>query len=101
MAYASGQNEVAEQSNGLIAERARAMVINAGAPKQLWPEAVKAACHLLNRCPSKATNGKIPAQFWYESMYADSDAESTDVSPGPSRCYSSKLSHLTAGATVR
>lgn len=73
------ENGVAERSNGLIAERARAMVINTGAPRQLWPEAIKAACYLLNRSPSKATNWKISAQLWYESMYADSEAQPTDL----------------------
>jgi len=46
--YGPEQNGVAERSNGLLAAKARAMILDSGVSETLWPEAVRTACYLLN-----------------------------------------------------
>lgn len=58
------QNGFAERSGGVIITMARALIADAGLPKNLWPEAVKAAVWIINRSPTKLSNGQwiVPYQ---------------------------------------
>eukprot|EP00168_Porphyra_purpurea_P012906 TRINITY_DN3465_c0_g1_i4.p1 TRINITY_DN3465_c0_g1~~TRINITY_DN3465_c0_g1_i4.p1 ORF type:complete len:489 (-),score=103.08 TRINITY_DN3465_c0_g1_i4:3938-5206(-) len=49
--YSPERNGVAERVNRTIKERARAALIDANAPDELWAEAVAAAVYVLNRSP--------------------------------------------------
>ncbi|KAJ5346850.1 uncharacterized protein N7506_000103 [Penicillium brevicompactum] len=51
-------NSFSERSGGVIIARARALLLEAGLPKALWPEAVKAAIYIINRSPTKLPNGQ-------------------------------------------
>ena len=57
-------NAFAERSGGVIIERARALLLESRLPKNLWPEAIKAAVWILNRSPTKLQDGRwiIPYQ---------------------------------------
>jgi len=58
------QNGVAERMNRTILEKVRCMLSNAGLGKEFWAEAVVYACHLINRLPSTAIEGKTPIEMW-------------------------------------
>ncbi|CAG8897455.1 unnamed protein product [Penicillium nalgiovense] len=61
-------NGPAERSGGVIIRMARVLINeNPDLPKTLWPEAVYASAYILNRIPTKLSNGKwvIP---WMELM---------------------------------
>lgn len=78
--YGPEQNGVAERSNGLLAARARAMILDSSVPHNLWPEAVKTACYLLNRLPTSAIeHDKVPMQLLYESLNDDGTADPIDL----------------------
>ncbi|QRV85201.1 Retrovirus-related Pol polyprotein from transposon TNT 1-94 [Ceratobasidium sp. AG-Ba] len=57
--YSAQQNGIAERLNRTLTEKARAMLLESGAPKSLWSEAIAYACYLKNRVPTQV-NGK----FW-------------------------------------
>lgn len=46
------QNGIAERANGVITEKARAMLIDSQLSAHLWPEAVATAVYLANRSPT-------------------------------------------------
>ncbi|KAJ5343424.1 uncharacterized protein N7506_003248 [Penicillium brevicompactum] len=46
------QNGHAERSGGVVIQRARSLLEDAGLPKNLWPEAIRAAVYILNRSPT-------------------------------------------------
>ena len=54
------QNGVAERMNRTLLEKVRCMLSNAGLGKEFWAEAITYACHLINRLPSAAIDGKTP-----------------------------------------
>ncbi len=58
--YAQDQDGVSKRSIWTVLERARTMLIHAGLPSSLWPEAISAACYITNRLPTKALDGKTP-----------------------------------------
>ena len=64
--YAQDQDGVSERSIRTILERARTMLIHAGLPSSLWPEAIAAACYITNRLPTTALEGKTPYEAWYK-----------------------------------
>ncbi len=64
--YAEDQDGVSERSIRTVLERARTMLIHAGLPSSLWPEAIAEACYITNRLPIKALNGKTPYEAWYK-----------------------------------
>mgnify|MGYP006919983314 FL=1 len=47
--YAHEQNGVSEFSGFYLLQIARTMRIDAGAPQELWPEAVNTAAYIINR----------------------------------------------------
>ncbi len=42
------------------------MLIHAGLPSTIWPEAIVAACYITNRLPTKALDGKTFYDAWYK-----------------------------------
>ena len=58
------QNGVAERMNRTLLEKVRCMLSNAGLGKAFWAEAVTYACHLINRLPAAANEGKTPMEVW-------------------------------------
>ena len=63
--YAQDQDGVSERSVRTILERARSMLIDAGLPASLWPEAFAAACYIANRMPTKALKDSTPYELWH------------------------------------
>ena len=67
------QNGVAERMNRTLLEKVRCMLLNAGLSKQFWAEAVTYACHLINRLPAAANDGKTPIEMWRGKHATDYD----------------------------
>ena len=59
------QNGVSERMGRTIVEKARCMLLGSKLSKNLWTEAVKAATYVVNRCPTAALSGKVPAELWH------------------------------------
>ena len=68
------QNGVAERMNRTLLEKVRCMLSNAGLGKEFWAEAITYACHLINRLPSAAIDGKTPFEKWYGKPAVDYDS---------------------------
>lgn len=68
------QNGVAEGMNRTLLEKVRCMLSNAGLGKELWAEAVTYACHIVNRLPSSAIDGKTPLEKWFGKRATDYDS---------------------------
>ncbi|GJZ23122.1 retrovirus-related pol polyprotein from transposon TNT 1-94 [Tanacetum coccineum] len=68
------QNGVAERMNRTLLEKVQCMLSNAGLGKEFWAEAVTYACHLVNRLPSTAIDGKTPFEKWYGKPATDYDS---------------------------
>lgn len=64
VSYCPSQNGVAERKNRLLQEIARCLLYESKLPVKFWAEAVAAANHIRNRCPSRGINGKIPFTVW-------------------------------------
>ncbi len=64
--YSQDQDGVSERSIQTVLERVRTMLIHAGLPSSLWPEAIAAACYITHRFPTKALGGKTPYEAWYK-----------------------------------
>ncbi|CAB0005156.1 unnamed protein product [Nesidiocoris tenuis] len=62
--YTPQQCSVAERLNRTLLNKVRAMFIDTNLPKSLWPEAVTTAVYQLNRSPTRALNGDIPARIY-------------------------------------
>ena len=65
------QNGVAERMNQTILEKVRCMLSNVGLGKEFWAEAVVYACHLINRLPSTAIEGRTPMEMWTSKPATD------------------------------
>ena len=59
------QNGVSEQYNRTLEERVISMLAEAGLPPTFWGEALAAAIHVLNCCPTSALKGKTPYEVWH------------------------------------
>ncbi|KAL3702653.1 hypothetical protein TMatcc_011232 [Talaromyces marneffei ATCC 18224] len=59
------QNGPSERAGGLITKRARHKIQEANIPFVLWPYAMKASIHTINRTPTKALNWKTPYEIAY------------------------------------
>lgn len=64
MAYTPQQNGVAERKNRTVMNYVRSMLSEKGIPKPFWPEAVKWAVYVLNRCPTVALKDTTPEEVW-------------------------------------
>ena len=62
--YTPKQNGVAERKNQTIVEMARSMLKARSLEDAFWAEAVHTDVYLLNRCPTKAVEGKTPREAW-------------------------------------
>ena len=47
------------------------MLSNAGISKSFWAEVLAYVCHLVNRLPSSAIQGKTPLEIWSEKVAQD------------------------------
>lgn len=63
--YTPQQNGVAERMNRSIVERARCMILNSKLGKVFWDHASTTAVYLINRSPTAALGGEVPAALWY------------------------------------
>jgi len=52
--YTPEQNGAAECAGRVIIQKARALLIEARLPLNLWPEAVRMAVYLINRLPTRS-----------------------------------------------
>lgn len=59
------QNGIAERLNRMLPEHTRAMLLEAGLPKNLWGEAMSHATWIKNRSPMRALDGKTPFEERY------------------------------------
>ena len=57
------QNGVAERRNRTLMDMVRSMLSHSTLPINLWMEALKTACHVLNKVPSKSVP-KTPYEIW-------------------------------------
>ena len=60
----SAQNGIAERVNRTVMDRAMTLLIAAGLPKFLWPEAVAYVTYVKNRSPTRALKDKTPHEVW-------------------------------------
>ncbi|KAL9411829.1 hypothetical protein AB3S75_045433 [Citrus x aurantiifolia] len=60
-----------ERMNWTILEKVRYMLSNAGLGNEFWAEAVVYACHLINRLPSTAIEGRTPIEMWTSKPATD------------------------------
>lgn len=58
------QNGTAERMNQTLMDMTRCLLIESGITKCLWADAVVTACHIRNKCPSKAIKGESPEALW-------------------------------------
>lgn len=63
--YTPEQNGVAERLNRTICEKARCLLLNSELSKNFWSDAVRTAVYLINRSPTSALLGEVPASLWY------------------------------------
>jgi hypothetical protein len=70
-AYNQFQNGVSERTIRTLVEMMRTMIIHAGAPKNMWGEAVCYAVQIMNRKPTKAVSGyPNPISAWRDLKLA-------------------------------
>ena len=70
--------------NRTLTEKARAMLIESGAPKFLWSEAIAYACYLKNRVPTQ-----VHGKYWktpYEAFWGKKPNISV-LRPWGMKCY--------------
>ena len=63
-AHMPHQNGVAEQKNWMIIEMAQSMLKGGILPNSFWAEAVNTTVYILNRCSTKAVQGKTPIEAY-------------------------------------
>jgi hypothetical protein len=61
------ENGLAERLNSTLLEHARAMLLQAQLPKNLWPETIHHAVWLKNRTSTRALNGTMPYKMVHGS----------------------------------
>ncbi|QRV95406.1 integrase core domain protein [Ceratobasidium sp. AG-Ba] len=82
--YSAQQNGIAERLNRTLTEKARAMMLESGAPKFLWSEAIAYACYLKNRVPTQ-----VHGTFWrtpYE-LFWNKKPDVSRLQPRGTKCY--------------
>lgn len=63
--YNPESNGVAERLNRTLIEKARCMMVESEASKELWGEAILTAAYLTNRSPTSALKDKTPYEMWF------------------------------------
>ncbi|CAI7806516.1 unnamed protein product [Closterium sp. NIES-53] len=67
MPYSPAMNGIAERANHTITETARGLLIEAGLPDYLWPDAMRSACMAKNRSLNHVGEDKwVPYVEWIE-----------------------------------
>ena len=59
------QNGIVERKNRTIQNMARVMLHAKNLPKSFWAEAVKAACHIINRVYLRPNTDKTAYELWF------------------------------------
>ncbi|CAM6088679.1 unnamed protein product [Calypogeia fissa] len=68
--YHHEENGIAERSIGVVSQKARAMILGARLPVQLWPEVVQTAFFLTNNSPSSVNpDDNTPARVLYLALH--------------------------------
>jgi transposase InsO family protein len=68
--YSPQQNGIVERCNQIVVVTARSLLKQRSMPAKFWGEAVSTAVFLLNRVPTKALNGRMPYEAWYDKKPA-------------------------------
>ncbi|KAK2451463.1 putative mitochondrial protein [Trifolium repens] len=63
-AYTPQQNGVSERKNRTLLNMVRSMIAARNVPKKFWPEPVKWAAYVMNRCPTLAVRDMTPEEAW-------------------------------------
>ena len=63
-AHAPQQNGKVERKIAVLMDRTRAMLCDSGLPKEMWSHAMRYACYVLNRTPSRVIDGKTPYEVF-------------------------------------
>ena len=63
--YTPQQDRIAERLNKTLLEKVCCMLSQVKLPKRFWVEALRYACHVLNRLPSTTLEGRTPLEVWY------------------------------------
>lgn len=66
--YSPQMNGKSERLNRTIYDKARTILDQSNLPRYLWGEAVLTATYLINRCPSKSINNRVPAKIFGKEM---------------------------------
>ena len=67
------QNGVAERLNRTLLEKVRCMLAQSYLSKAFWAEAITYGCHIINRLPLSAIEGKTPIEKWTGKRASDYD----------------------------
>jgi transposase InsO family protein len=62
--YSPQMNGKAERLNRTLQDKVRTLLAETNLPKTLWGEAIRCAAYQLNRSPTNALNGQIPAKIY-------------------------------------
>jgi transposase InsO family protein len=62
--YTPQHNGLAERRNRTLLNMARSMIKQKNLPHKFWGKAVTVATYLLNKCPTKKLNMKVPEEAW-------------------------------------
>ncbi|BES98074.1 Hypothetical protein NTJ_10889 [Nesidiocoris tenuis] len=57
-------NGVSENIQKTLVTKARCMFADTNLPRHLWGECIRTAAYQLNRCPSTAIGGRLPAEIY-------------------------------------
>lgn len=85
------QNGVAERMNRTLLDKVQCMLLTSGLGRQYWAEVVTYACHLVNRLPSVALEGKTSLDVWSGKPALDYDSLHIFVFPAYYHVRESKL----------
>jgi transposase InsO family protein len=62
--YTPQHNGLAERRNRSLLDMTRSMLKETKLPHEFWGEAVNIAAYILNKCPTKKMNDKVPEEIW-------------------------------------
>ena len=62
--YIPQHNGLAERRNRIILNMARSLIKEKDLPQRFWGEAVATSVYILNRCPTRRLEGKVPLEIW-------------------------------------
>lgn len=69
--YSPQQNGVAERMNRTLMDKVRAILLDSNFAKNMWGEALRYSNYTLNRSPTKALKGDVPAHVFYGKVKHD------------------------------